>query len=91
MPAKRRKNESVAMGFYDRSGRFHPIRASDDYDPEAVGEGRQYARAKKRKKTVAKKRKNPPRNSIRLSNFTGVVTRGRGGKVTVRGTQRKKK
>ena len=38
----RRKNESVEMGFY-RGGKFHPIRASDDYDPGAVGERSQYA------------------------------------------------
>ena len=48
-PATRR-NESVAMGFYDSSGRFHPIRASDDYDPDAVGERSQYSTRKKRKK-----------------------------------------
>ena len=55
-PARRTaKNESVAMGFW-RGGVFHPIRASDDYDPEAVGETRQYAKTKK-KKAKAKRRK----------------------------------
>ena len=52
---RHRRNESVAMGFYDGQGRFHPIRASDDYDPEAVGEGRAYAPAKKRKKKGKKR------------------------------------
>ena len=46
---KRRKNESVAMGFW-RGGVFHPIRSSDDYDPEAVGERHQYAKKKKKAK-----------------------------------------
>lgn len=47
---KVKKNESVAMGFW-RGGIFHPIRASDDYDPEAaVGEKRQYAPAKRKAK-----------------------------------------
>lgn len=45
----RKRNESVAMGFW-RGGVFHPIRASDDYDPEAVGERHQYAPRKKKAK-----------------------------------------
>ena len=79
----RRRNESVEMGFYDRSGRFHPIRASDDYDPEAVGE---FPRKRKKK---GKTKKNPAAQSRRLTNFTGTVTRLRNGQVIVRGTQRK--
>ena len=51
---RRCKNESVAMGFYDSQGLFHPIRASDDYDPGAVGERSRYSRRKKKKR-----RKNP--------------------------------
>lgn len=39
---------------------------------------------------IVKNPTNPSRNSIRLSNFTGIVTRPRGGKVTVKGKQRKK-
>ena len=38
------------MGFRDAQGRFHPIRASDDYDPEDVGERYQWKPAKKKKK-----------------------------------------
>lgn len=49
MPLKRR-NESISEGFYDGAGRFHPIRRADDYDPEAVGESRAYAKRKKKKK-----------------------------------------
>lgn len=44
-----RRNESVEMGFYS-GGKFHPIRASDDYDPGAVGEKSQYAKRKKKRK-----------------------------------------
>jgi hypothetical protein len=46
------RNESISQGFW-RGGVFHPIRASEDYDPEAVGETRQYA---KKKKSKTKKR-----------------------------------
>lgn len=80
----RRKNESVEMGFYDSKGRFHPIRASDDYDPDAVGEGRQYARAKKKK--AKKSKKNPTRaNVVKLRNFTGRVTRQQNGAIKISG------
>ncbi|MBO0723761.1 MAG: hypothetical protein J2P41_23250, partial [Blastocatellia bacterium] len=63
-----RRNESVSMGFWE-GGVFHPIRASDDYDPEAVGERYQYApkKRKSRKKKVAKpakKRGNPRRKGL---------------------------
>jgi hypothetical protein len=51
MPLKRR-NESISEGFW-RNGIFHPIRAVDDYDPEAVGETRAYAKRKKKKRNVA--------------------------------------
>lgn len=44
---RKKRNESVAMGFW-RGGVFHPIRSSDDYDPEAVGEKHQYAPRKKK-------------------------------------------
>lgn len=46
---RKKRNESVEMGFW-RGGVFHPIRASDNYDPEAVGEAHQYAKRKKRRK-----------------------------------------
>ncbi len=52
---RRRRNESVEQGYYDSGGRFHPIRASDDYDPEAVGERYQYARQKPAKKRRARR------------------------------------
>jgi len=54
-PRRTAKNESVAMGFW-RGSVFHPIRASDDYDPEAVGEKRQYAKRKKKAKAKRRKR-----------------------------------
>jgi hypothetical protein len=63
---RRRKNESISQGFW-RDGVFHPIRSADDYDPDAVGESRQYAKKKGRKKvaTKAKKRKkNPTRRKL---------------------------
>ena len=47
---RRRANESISQGFW-RGGIFHPIRAADDYDPGAVGEARQYATKKKRKRS----------------------------------------
>jgi hypothetical protein len=47
MPVRVRRN--VEMGFWS-GGVFHPIRSSDDYDPEDVGEEYQYAPAKKKKK-----------------------------------------
>jgi hypothetical protein len=52
---RRRRNESVEQGFW-RSGKFHPIRSSSDYDPEAVGERFQYKRAPVKRRT---KRRNP--------------------------------
>lgn len=84
MPRKR--NESVEMGFYDNQGRFHPIRASDDYDREAAGE---FSRARK-KKGKKKGKKNPSSRSRRLTNFTGTITRLANGAVLITGMQRKK-
>jgi len=55
MPARKRRN--IEMGFYDPQGRFHPIRASSDYDEEEVGF--HLPKRKKRKKPAARKRKNP--------------------------------
>lgn len=43
----RRRNESISEGYYNKTG-FHPIRSADDYDPEAVGEARAYAKRRKR-------------------------------------------
>ena len=52
---------NVQEGFYDSSG-FHPIRASSDYDPGAVGEGKRgkasasrarHKRAKKRSRRMS--------------------------------------
>lgn len=37
-----------------------------------------------------KARKNPPRNSVRLTNFTGKVARTASGQVQVQGVQMKK-
>ncbi len=55
MATRRRKRN--LDGFLDSSGRFHPIRASSDYDPEELG----FSMPKRRKKksTAKKKRKNP--------------------------------
>lgn len=49
-----RRKANIEMGFW-RGGRFHPIRASDDYEPDTVGESHQYKPAKKKK---AAKKKN---------------------------------
>ena len=46
---RRRTRRNVEMGYWS-GGVFHPIRASDDYDAEDVGERYQYAPAKKKKK-----------------------------------------
>jgi len=52
---KRRSN--VAAGFVDDMGVFHPIRASYDYDPGRVGEGRKRKKsAKKRTKKASARR-----------------------------------
>lgn len=61
--ATRRRN--VEMGYMDRSGVFHPIRASADYSPGAVGERKRKRKpAKRAKKRVAtKKRKRSARRS----------------------------
>ena len=48
-----KRNESISEGFYDQRGIFHPIRHADDYDPEAVGESRTYAKAKRKRKKKA--------------------------------------
>lgn len=52
--AKRERN--IAQGFYDASG-FHPIRASEDYDPATAGEtGRKSKTTRSRKKLASKKK-----------------------------------
>ena len=43
-----RRRRNVEQGFW-RGGRFHPIRASDDYEPDTVGERYQYAPKKKKR------------------------------------------
>lgn len=42
------KRRNIEQGFW-RGGRFHPIRASDDYEPDTVGERYQYAPKKKKR------------------------------------------
>lgn len=39
------RKRNVEMGFYDRRGIFHPIRASSDYSAAAAGEGRVRSRS----------------------------------------------
>jgi len=51
------------MGFW-RGGIFHPIRASDDYEPDTVGERYQW---KPKKKKKAKARKNPVHREARVT------------------------
>lgn len=51
-----RKIHNVEMGFRDRQGIFHPIRASEDYEEGIVGT-HPVSSKKRRKKPVAKKRK----------------------------------
>jgi hypothetical protein len=34
--------KNIAAGYYDGNGVFHPIRASEDYDPDRVGESAKY-------------------------------------------------
>lgn len=46
-----KRHHNVEMGFYDKKGTFHPIRASSDYSGGRAGEGR------KKKSRKAKKRK----------------------------------
>jgi hypothetical protein len=56
------KIRNIAQGFFDQSGTFHPIRASEDYDSSRVGEGKKKKPTKKRatkkssKKKVTKKK-----------------------------------
>lgn len=47
-----RKN--VAEGFYDKSGVFHPIRASSDYDPSRGDAERKTRKKKPKAKSKAK-------------------------------------
>lgn len=56
----RRILKNITAGFYDEEGEFHPIRASRDYDPGRVGEGR-----KKRSRSGKKKRSRPAQRSLR--------------------------
>lgn len=69
-----RRQKNIAMGFYDATG-FHPIRASEDYDPDRSGDwddvddtprkrARKKVAAKKRKKPATKKRKNPASKKV---------------------------
>lgn len=51
-----RKRRNVEMGFY-RNGKFHPIRASDDYEESLVGTHPVKSRSRKKKaKTKARRR-----------------------------------
>lgn len=34
--------KNIKAGFYDGQGRFHPIRAASDYDPDRVGESERW-------------------------------------------------
>jgi hypothetical protein len=45
-----RRHHNVEMGFYDRKGTFHPIRASSDYSSGRAGEGRKKKKARKRRR-----------------------------------------
>jgi hypothetical protein len=40
--------KNIAAGYYDSTG-FHPIRASQDYDPGRIGEAEKYKTAKGKK------------------------------------------
>lgn len=58
VPAKR---GNVAEGFYDKSGVFHPIRHSSDYD-SSIGDPprkRKTKKAKKAKKAKSKTKRRP--------------------------------
>ncbi len=54
--ANPRRQRNVEQGFW-RAGHFHPIRASDDYEPDEVGERYQYASDKPAKRKTAKRKK----------------------------------
>ncbi len=54
-----RKFRNVEMGFKDRSGIFHPIRASEDYEEGLVGTHPVQSRKRVAKKKAKGKRKNP--------------------------------
>ena len=51
---------NIAAGFYDSDGKFHPIRASFDYDPGRTGEMRSLGKGlrvpRKKKKKTARRR-----------------------------------
>ena len=71
MPAKRRakRRKNVQMGFWDGTG-FHPIRASSDYDSgyeirAARSRAWSASQKPKRKKSKAKRRKNPGQTVVR--------------------------
>ena len=49
-----KSRQNVAAGFHDSEGRFHPIRASFDYDPSRTGEA---PKRKKKKKAPKMKRR----------------------------------
>lgn len=57
-----RRQKNIAMGFYDATG-FHPIRASEDYDPDRSGDWDDIDDTPRKrvakKKVAAKKRKKP--------------------------------
>lgn len=44
------RHHNVEQGFYDRKGRFHPIRSSSDYSGSRAGEGRRKKRKAKRRR-----------------------------------------
>ena len=54
---RRALKHNVAMGFYDKTGKFHPIRARADYSEARVGGGGRRVKARGRKrKTTRRKR-----------------------------------
>jgi hypothetical protein len=85
--ATRTRKRNVEMGFRDKQGRFHPIRASKDYIPslehrlESVS-----GRGKKKKKPAAKKRNPVQRASASAipGKWTTAKVRRVGGKVQVK-------
>jgi hypothetical protein len=86
---RRQPNEGISQGFYDGAGRFHPIRAADDYDPEAVGEHHQYAPKKRAKK---KHRKNPKGRKMAQRRLSAKqIKAGFGGKRRQSAIKRKRK
>ena len=86
---KRTRKRNIEQGFYDKQGRFHPIRASKDYITALEYKTDMTSRAAARKRAAAaKKKKNP--SVIRASEnaipgkWTTAKVRRIGGKVQVK-------